>query len=265
MIKFKQNKKQIYEFIYNNSINELDSVDKSTSYRYFELLLDYQIKDLKIKSFVQNSFEKLCEDYHWGRDDLIIELIDKGYIDFYELKEIMFKELKNTLYNFSYDNMLLFYEWIKSLKITIENEDLLIIKEKFIDAIQNYVLDNINDDIQEIVSADIRSLNFEIKMPGGGTVEDLKELYVDEYYDSIKDDVQQEINNRTVQIFRECPIDLDINEIDNDYILYNININDSIKSHVDNEYNDWQIDSYIESEAFGIKDNDWEKIEKMFS
>ena len=47
--------------------------------------------------------------------------------------------------------------------------------------------------------------------------------------------------------------------------MYNININDSIKSHVDNEYNDWQIDSYIESEAFGIKDNDWEKIEEMFS
>ena len=45
------------------------------SIREVELLLDYQIKDLKIKSFVQRSFRKLCEDYHFGKDDLIIELI----------------------------------------------------------------------------------------------------------------------------------------------------------------------------------------------
>ena len=119
VIKFKQNKKQVYDFIYNNSINELDSMDKSTSYYYFKLLLDYQIKDLRIKSFVLKSFKKICDDYYWQRDDLIIELIEKGYIDFYELKEIMFINLKNTLYNFSYENMLLFYKWIESQEIKL--------------------------------------------------------------------------------------------------------------------------------------------------
>lgn len=265
LIKFKQNKKQIYEFIYNNSINELDSVDKSTSYRYFELLLDYQIKDFKIKSFVQGAFEDLCDDYHLGRDDLIVDLIKKGYVDFYELKEIMFNDLMNTLYNFSYENILFFYKWVKSLKIDIENNDLLIIKQRFIDAIQSYVLYDMGDDIQEIVSYSIFSLNYQIDMPEGGTLEDLKELYVDEYYDSIKDDVNQEINNRIKKIFRDCPLDLDIKDIDKDYILGNINIDNSIRAHVDNEYNDVIVDDYIESRVSEIKDNDWKKIDEMFS
>ena len=252
LIKFKQNKKQIYKFIYDNSINELDSIDKSTSYRYFELLLDYQIKDLKIKSFVQRSFRKLCEDYHFGKDDLIIELIKKGYIDFYELKEILFKDLKYTLYNFSYDNMLLFYKWI--LSIDIKKDDLLIIKEKFIDTIQDYVLSSINDDIQETVSADIQALNFKIDTLECRTIEDLKNLYVNEYYDYINDDIKQEINEITKKILRECPIDLNINEIDNDYILYNINIDDSIRSYVDNKYNDWQVNSYVENEKSRVEE-----------
>ena len=263
LIKFKQNKNQIYKFIYDNSINELDSIDKSTSYRYFELLLDYQIKDLKIKSFVQRSFRKLCDDYHFGKDDLIIELIEKGYIDFYELKEILFKDLKYTLYNFSYDNTLLFYKWI--LSIDIKKDNLLIIKEKFIDTIQYYVLSSINDDIQETVSADIQALNFKVDTLECRTIEDLKNLYVNEYYDYINDDIKQEINEITKKILRECPIDLNINEIDNDYILYNINIDDSIRSYVDNKYNDWQVNSYVENEKSRVEEDQWKKIDEMFS
>ncbi len=265
LIKFKQNKKQIYDFIYNNSINELDSVDKSTSYRYFELLLDYQIKDLKIKSFVQKSFKKLCEDYHWGRDDLIIELIEKGYIEYYELKEIMFINLKNTLYNFSYENMLLFYKWIESQEIKLNDSENAMIKESFANAIQDCVVDSLNDDIQEIVSSDITTLNYDIEMPEGGTEEDLKDLYVDVYYDDIRNDVEQEINGRLKKIIDSLPLDLDIKQIDRDYILYSVNIDDSIKSYVDNEYDEMQIESYIESESFQIKDNEWQKIDEIFS
>lgn len=264
LIKFKQNKKQIYDFIYNNSINELDSIDKSTSYRYFELLLDYQIKDSRIKSFVQKSFEKLCNEYHWGRDDLIIELIEKGYIDFYELKDIMLINLKNALYNFSYENMLLFYKWIESQEIKLNDSENIIIKEGFANSIQDRVLDSMNDDIQEIVSSNITALNYDIEMLEGGTEEDLKDLYVDEYYDDIKENVKREIYERLKIIIDDSPLDLDIKQIDYNHIFYNVNIDDSIKSYVDNKYNAAKLESDIEKYFFESKDNEWSEIGEMF-
>lgn len=265
LIKFKQNKKQIYEFIYNNYINELNSIDKCTSYRYFELLIYYEIKDLKIKKFVQEAFKNLCDDFHYGRDNLIMELIQKNYIEFYELKDIMFINLRHTLYEFSYDNIVAFFKWMESLKIVLNDNDITLLKESLASSIESYILDSINDDIQEIVASDIRALNYKIDKPDGGTFDDLKDAFVDEYYDVIRDDVNQEINNRIKKILDVCPINLDIKYIDDDYILYNVNIDESIKSHVDNEYTEWQIDNYIESEAFNIKDDDLAKIDEIFS
>ena len=77
--------------------------------------------------------------------------------------------------------------------------------------------------------------------------------------------MNKEINNRIKKIFRDCPLDLDIKDIDKDYILGNINIDNSIRAHVDNEYNDVIVDDYIESRVSEIKDNDWKKIDEMFS
>lgn len=264
VIKFKQNKKQVYDFIYNNSINELDSMDKSTSYYYFKLLLDYQIKDLRIKSFVLKSFKKICDDYYWQRDDLIIELIEKGYIDFYELKEIMFINLKNTLYNFSYENMLLFYKWIESQEIKLNDSENAIIKENFANSIQDSVLDSLNEDIQEIVSSNIAALNYDIEIQKEEKEEDLKDLYVDEYYDDIREVVKQEIYDRLKIIIDDSTLDLDIKQIDYDYILYNVNIDDSIKSYVDNKYNEAKVERDIEKYFFESKDNEWSEIDEMF-
>ncbi len=107
-------------------------------------------------------------------------------------------------------------------------------------------------------------MNYVIEIPEGGTEEGLKDLYVDEYYNDIRDDVEQEINGRLKKIIDDLPLNLDIKQIDHGYILYNVKIDDSIKSYVDNEYNEAQIESYIESESFEIKDNEWSKIDEMF-
>ena len=264
LIKFKQNKKQIREFIFNNSIEKLNSIDKSTAYRYFELLIDYEIKDLNIKQFVQKMFKDLCDDYHYGKDDLIIELIQKSYVEFYELKEIIFQNLKSTLHNFVYDNIVIFFKWIESQEIKLNDSEMTIIKESFANAIQDFVLDSLNDDIQEIVSSDITALNYDIEMSEGGTEEDLKDLYVDEYYNDIRDDVEQEINTRLKKIINNLPLYLDIKQIDHDYILYNVDIDDSIKSFIDSKCNEIQIESYIESESFQLKNNEWAKIDEIF-
>ncbi len=264
LIKFKRNKKQIREFIFNNSIEKLNSIDKSTAYRYFELLIDYEIKDLDIKQFVQKMFKDLCDDYHYGKDDLIIELIQKGYVEFYELKEIIFQNLKSTLNNFVYDNIVILFKWIESQEIKLNDSEMTIIKESFANAIQDLISDSLNDDIQEIVSFDITSLNYNIEMPEGGIKKDLKDLYVDEYYDDIRDDIKQEINARLENIINNLPLDFDINQIDYDYILYDVDIDGAIKSFVDSKYDEIQIESYIENESFEIEDNEWTKIDEIF-
>lgn len=265
LIKFKENEKLICEKIYSNQILKLNSIDKSTSYYYFEILMDYKIKDLNIKQLVQNAFEILCNNYRYQKGDLIIELIEKKYLDFYELKDILFNNLENILLNFSYDNLILLFNWIKLENLELNNKNNTIIKNAFINSIQDYVLDSINDDIQDIVSTEISTLNIKIDMPNGGSVEDLKELYIDEYYSIIRDDMNQEIDYRLKKIFNKTPVDLKLEEIDYDYILYNINIDDSIKSHVDNEYTDLQIDNYIESEFFKNDDNEWKTIDEIFN
>lgn len=264
LTKFKQNKKQICELIFNNSISELNSIDKSASYRYFELLMNLEIKDLKIIQFVRDAFKDLCTDYHYGKDDLVVKLIEKGYVKFYDLEDMIFNNLEDILKFFSYDNLISLYKWMKSLEKKLNNREIEIIKDRFINAIENYVLDSINDDIQEIVSSDIEALNYNIEMPDGGTIEDLKDLYVDEYYDDIRDDVNLEIINRLKRIIDSSPLDLDIKQIDHDYILYNVNIDDSIKSHVDRDYDEMQIEAYIERASFDIKDDEWSKIDEMF-
>ncbi len=263
LIKFKQNKDIICELIYNNHINNLESVDKSTSCRYFEIILEYQIKDLKIKSFVQKAFEQLCCDYHYGKDDLFIELIEKGYVDFYELNEIIFKDLRHTLYNFSYDNILIFSKWVKSQKLT--NTENNIINEQFIDAIQNFVLDNINDDIQEFVTSEISAINYDIRMPASGKLEDLERLYINKYYNDIRDDIRQKIRVRIKRITDALPFNLNNKQIDEDYILSNVNIEDSIKSYIDNEYYDWQANTYGKEYFFEISNSEWDKIDDIFS
>ena len=168
------------------------------------------------------------------------------------------------MHSFVYDNIVILFKWIESQEIELKDSEMAIIKESFANAIQDYVLDSLNDDIQEIVSSDITALNYDIEMPEGGTEEDLKDLYVDEYYDDIRDDVEQEINARLKKIIKNLPLDLDIKQIDHDYILYNVDIDDSIKSYVDSEYDEIQIENYIESESFEVKDNEWTKIDEMF-
>ena len=263
LVKFKQNKKQIWKFILDNSIYELDSIEESVAYWYFELLINYEIKDSKITKFVQDAFKDLCTKYHYCRDDLIIELIEKGYVSFYKLEDIIFNNLE-VLKNFCYDNFVLFYKWIKSLEKKLPDEKIKIIEDSFIDSVQNYVLDSINDDIQEIVSIDIEALNLNIEMPDEGTIEDLKDLYVDEYYGYIRDDVNQEMVSRLKKILADAPLVIDIDQFDYDYILYNVDIDESIKSYVDGEYDAMKVEAYKEKVPFESMYDEWLQIDEMF-
>ena len=264
IFKFKQNKELISVLIYNNYINTLDSVQNITSFYYFELLLFYQIKNLEIKQFVQNAFEQLCNSpWVWFKDSLIIRLIEKEYIEFYKLMDIMLNNLDSMLCEFSFDNLCTFYQWINSQKIIFNKNQSEIIVDCFINLIQYNVLESIKENIQEIVASNITSSNCTIEMHDGGTIDDLITLYVDEYYNCIENEVVQNINFRVKEYIGTLPLDLDDNRIDYNYILDNVDIDKSIMSYVNSEYGDSLVDSQYET--FNKEYNDWKIIDEMFS
>ncbi len=266
IIKFQMNKSVIYEMIFNNTISLLNSIDKTPAYYYFQLMIDYQLKDLKLKDYVQNSFKTLCSDFSWSQENMIIELIEKEYVKFYNLESIIVDKLENISTHLSYDNLMDLLDWYKTVNGELINHDLLIFQNSFKQAVQDYVTDLINDNLQELVDNEISTLSLSIDTTNEGTIDDLKEIYIDEYYPFIKDSVEQLINSHLNEIIKKTPINLDKNIIDFDYIFYNINIDDAIKSYIDNEAEEWKADYYKEDIDLYVNSNDeWSTIDEIFS
>ncbi|MFA7064693.1 MAG: restriction endonuclease [Bacilli bacterium] len=63
IMKFMQNKKRICEIIYNNELEEISSVDKSPSYYYLKLIIDYELKDMKLIEFIALALENICLNF----------------------------------------------------------------------------------------------------------------------------------------------------------------------------------------------------------
>lgn len=266
IIKFQSNKDIVYEIIFNNEISLLNSIDKTPTYYYFRLMISYQLKDLKIKEYVQDSFKALCNDFSWSQEDLIIELIEEEYIKFYNLESIIVDKLENISNHLSYNNLIILLDWYKTVNGNLTNQDITVFQNSFKQAIQEYITDLINDNLQELVDNEINTLSLNMDITNGDTIEDLKELYIDEYYPIIKDSVELLIDSKLNEMFKKTPIDLDKNEIDFDYIFYNINIDDSIKSYVDNEAEEWKADYYKEdSDLYADSNDEWLIIDKIFS
>jgi hypothetical protein len=165
--KFKHNKKEVYELIYSNKIMELSSIDKTIAYHYLNLIISYELKDMRIKEYVQKAFESICSKYLWGYDDLITYLIEKGYVEYYDLREIILSNLNNISNHFSYDNLLVLFNWNKSIEDKLGDDVKKIYEESFIQSIQDRVMDLVNDNLQEIVNEEINNIALDIRIPNG--------------------------------------------------------------------------------------------------
>jgi hypothetical protein len=263
--KFKHNKKEVYELIYSNKIMELSSIDKTIAYHYLNLIISYELKDMRIKEYVKKAFESICSKYLWGYDDLITYLIEKGYVEYYDLREIILSNLNNISNHFSYDNLLVLFNWNKSIEDKLGDDVKKIYEESFIQSIQDRVMDLVNDNLQEIVNEEINNIALDIRIPNGISIDERKEIYVDEYYEYVKEAINMEIYQHLNEIISKTPFNITIEQIDYEYIFYNLNIDDAIKAYVENEIAELKAEYYMDSERYSPSSDDWRTIDKIFS
>lgn len=126
-------------------------------------------------------------------------------------------------------------------------------------------MDLINEELQEIVDREINSSHLDIEDSGVTSLDDRKKLYIQEYLPYVEENIKHKINNYLKDMIDKTPIDITVNDIDYDYIFYNIDIDDSINSYADNEYAEWQADYYVDTERYAPSENDWNIIDKIFS
>lgn len=264
--KLKQNKNKIIEFFNSNQITKLVSVDNKVEYGYLDLLIECEIKNLNLLQQVQSIFSKLCSECYCGYGDTIVELIEKNYVDYYELQTFIINNLENVTKHFLFDNLVFLYNWHKSIDNDMKDSDNTIYRSSFAQAIQDNVMDSVNEEIQEIVDNEMNNFPLEIDIPDEINIDELKEVYVDEYYPFVKEVVTNDINNKLKEMIGKTPININITHIDFDYIFYNINIDDAIKSHVDNEETDARIQQYVDDYEFHQPTpSDWDIIDKIFN
>ena len=256
--KFKSNKKLMVEKIYSNEISNLFSYNNNISSFYFEFILDFELKDIKLTNYVKEQFKNLCSTYNYKNEDIIITLLEEGYIDYYNLYDLLFEKLNNLLIGFSYRNLISFTQLLKEFRKELSQMEKSIIKTSFEVAINEYIVEDINDYIDDIVESNIGKINF-----NEDNTNEINDIIYDEYYDIIEEDIIQSIRNDINSLIKETPIDIDINEIDEDYILSQINIDSSIRYYVEKEYD--------KSSFLSIKNNkidnkkELETIDQIFS
>ncbi len=264
--KLKQNKNKITEFFNSSQIIKLFSVDNKVEYGYLDLLIECEIKNSNLFQQVQSIFSKLCSECYCGYGDTIVELIEKNYVAYYKLQAFIISNLENVTKHFLFGNLVFLYNWHKSINNNIKDSDNKIYIGSFAQAIQDTVMDSINEEIQEIVDNEMNNFPLEIDIPDEISIDELKGVYIDEYYPSVKEVVTNEINNKLKEMISQAPININATNIDFDYIFYNINIDDAIKSHVDNEETDARIQQYVDDYEFHEPvPSDWDIIDKIFN
>lgn len=257
--KFKINKNIILEKIYNNEISHLYSYNNNIPFFYFEFILEYELKDIKLSNFLRENFKKLCSLFYYKNEDIIISLLEKGYIDYYNLYDVIFDKLKDFLFNLSYKNLLSFIQILKEFRKDLSEMDKNIIKSSFEIAINEYIVEDINDFLNDIVESNIGRIDFREK-----DLDEVNDNIYNEYYDSIEEDIIQNIRNDINQLIKETPIEIDINEIDENYILSQVNIDSSIRYYVEKEYDrNLYTSNLINSTK--EKNTNWSEIDQIFS
>ncbi len=261
--KFKTHKEIILNRIINNKINDLNSIVGNKFKVFFELLIDYDLKDLEIRENLISPFSFLCKDFHFMNDDVIIELIDKKFVDFYNLQNIILDNLEKMLKFFSYDNILLLYDWLE--KKSYNNEKIkIIIKKGFINAIQEYITDYFNEEIQNIVESCINNLKLDINKTGVNDLSELHDLYIDAYADIIYNDMYDEALRKIEDITSQISVEIPIDDFDLNDILNYINIDEAICNYVDSDDIDLE-DEYYKDLSKENSQNEWEIINEMFN
>jgi predicted SprT family Zn-dependent metalloprotease len=81
----------------------------------------------------------------------------------------------------------------------------------------------------------------------------------------VKEAINMEIYQHLNEIISKTPFNITIEQIDYEYIFYNLNIDDAIKAYVENEIAELKAEYYMDSERYSPSSDDWRTIDKIFS
>lgn len=252
VMKFHENKETIYDIVYNNKISSLNSIVWSNDYHYFSLIIEYELKDLKIKEYVKSIFSKFCNEFLTIKEYVFIDLIKKGFIKFYGLESIITDNLANIARGLSYNKLLIFFDWYKKERIELNEDELSEFHDCFISAIEEHVIDSINDDLNDIIDEEIEESSFD--------------YYNDSILkENIEKSVENLIDNRVTDLLDGLPLAIELYEIDLSYILSSIVIDEAIDSYFDDESNLLEEEFYKENNLTSETVDEWAIIDHIFN
>ncbi|CDF12029.1 restriction endonuclease [Mycoplasma sp. CAG:776] len=255
---------QIKEMILNNSIFDLSSTEYTIYFYYIKLITIYNIFSKDIATNVKEAFINFCQHYYFGFNSIVIDFLEKGFIDYYDLMSEFNENIKFIIKNMATDEINLVYKWHNQKIDDDLNEELIgIYKEGYINAIIDYTRDKINEDLQQIVSDEIRMIDLTDKSTpevDEMSESDWKDYYIDKYYPSIKNKILDTLYDVIEEKTKDLPIEINDEEIDEDSIFYYFDIDEAIIYDIEQSY----IDSKVKSENYTSPTTEWDIINKMF-
>ncbi len=254
--KFKNNKEIIYEMIYNNTLSKLKVINYTNSFYYLNLIIDYDLRDIKIKDYVEEVFKDFIINFKFGYEDLLIDLIKNGMVKFYNLEDIIFNNLDRFLKCLSYDNILYLNDALIKEKHKLNKEELDTFKNNLIEAFERCLIEQIDMNLYDIISRKVRILNINIDKNKP------YQFYIDKYYPLIKEKIEQDIYEMIPSILGDGSFLIKEEDIHYDFIFNSINTENEFALFIVDKLAKWTAE-YIDNNS--LEENDeWEKIDDLF-
>ncbi|AUD65600.1 hypothetical protein BK011_07800 [Tenericutes bacterium MZ-XQ] len=246
------------KMFFNHNELLLESFSNQTSYFYLKHLISLSVLDKNQEKNVQEAFEKICVKSSWLYEDLMVELLEKGYCDFYNLINLLLNNLESALRLFPLDSIKIIYKLLKQKQKDFSKDIEDTFATLFIESIQDYVLDEMNNELPIIVANCMLESN-----PTINPEYDYEEQYVEYFSSKIEDLINEEIEQKIISQIKEIPVYIENTSIDRGYIFYNIDIDGAIKAYIkEREEENRDYDNYDQQYA---EKEEWDIIHELFS
>ena len=188
----------------------------------------------------------------------MVELLEKGYCDFYNLINLLLNNLESALRLFPLDSIKIIYKLLKQKQKDFSKDIEDTFATLFIESIQDYVLDEMNNELPIIVANCMLESN-----PTINPEYDYEEQYVEYFSSKIEDLINEEIEQKIISQIKEIPVYIENTSIDRGYIFYNIDIDGAIKAYIkEREEENRDYDNYDQQYA---EKEEWDIIHELFS
>lgn len=271
--KIDNSNEQIIQIIKNKTINldliKMKSLNKSIYFYFIKNVAIYDIFERNIIKSFQEAFERSyqnikTEEEIYEYSNVISKIINNKYVDFYELKSILLdsSKMKFLIEKMNIDALdsvleFIFYEHMGD---NIEYEENY---NKILNCFKYYIIDNIENEVKKEIE------EYEMEDLVSSVIDRSEEYEIEEYKDEkndiifkrVCDEVDDNINEKCQYMIKRFSyfIDIEICEIDTNFIRERIEIKDFIYNNIESRNDD-----YNEDVLEDYKYNEFEEIRSMF-